>query len=62
MSHIITPMSILTRKVHCLSHLIKCHIDQIVKKTIIVKRDMSFQPLGAFSQIDQIFNQNGHGS
>jgi hypothetical protein len=23
---------------------------------------MSFQPLGAFSQIDQTFSQNGHGN
>jgi hypothetical protein len=31
-------MSILTEKIHSWSYLTKCHIDQVVKKVILIKR------------------------
>jgi hypothetical protein len=37
MFHLTTPMSILTKNVHFWSYLIKCYIDQVVKKVILIK-------------------------
>jgi hypothetical protein len=37
MFHLITPMSIFIKKVHFWSYLIKWHIDQVVKKVILIK-------------------------
>jgi hypothetical protein len=37
MSHLTTPMSILIKKVHFWSYLTKSHIDQVVKKVILIK-------------------------
>jgi hypothetical protein len=66
MSHLTTPMSILTKKVHFWSYLIKCHIDQVVKNVILIKWTnqkihVTFASSG-FSEIDQSFSQTRHGN